>query len=77
MRVRRTPEQADMLRARMLHEGYPLADLSRKDNDYVWVSLTQRRRWRQLQQVTGLSDGQLDAQVKAISAQHFALTGRK
>ena len=75
--MRRTPIEADQLRARMIREGYPLGDLTTKENNRMWVTLTQRRRWPQLQQVTGMTDAQLQARVKQISADHFALTGRK
>ena len=75
--MRRTPIEADQLRARMIREGYPLGDLTTKENNRMWVTLTQRRRWPQLQQMTGMTDAQLQARVKQISADHFALTGRK
>ncbi len=71
-RVRRTPEEADRLRARMIREGYPLADLARKENDYFWQTLTQRRRWEQLQALTGMSDEALRARVKEMRRQYQA-----
>ena len=67
----------DALRARMIREGYPLAGLSRKDNDRVWVSLSQKRRWPQLQGLTGMSDADLWEQVKAIRRQYQATTGKR
>ena len=76
-RHRRSPVEADALRARMIAEGYPLGDLTMRENHRIWVSLTQRRRWQHLQWLTGMSDAALAARVKAISHQHYALTERK
>ena len=61
----------------MIVEGYPLADLTTRENHRLWVSLTQRRRWPYLQRLTGMSDAELAARVKAISHQHYAMTERK
>ncbi|MGZ3611992.1 MAG: hypothetical protein ACXVBU_18215, partial [Ktedonobacteraceae bacterium] len=52
--IRRTPEQLDDLRARMIREGYPLDGVSIQDSNDVWKTLTQRRRWDRLQALTGL-----------------------
>ena len=67
----------DTLRARMIREGYPLGDLPRRDNDRVWQSLTQKRRWPQLAALTGLSEADLWERVKAISKQYQATTGKR
>jgi hypothetical protein len=76
-RVRRSPVEMDRLRARMIQAGYPLAELTRKENDRVWQSLTQRRRWPQLVRLTGMSDTDLWERVKAISQQYRATTGKR
>jgi len=57
---RRTWEQMDTLRARMVREGFPLADLTAAENVRVWRSLTARRRRPELQAVLGMTDGQID-----------------
>jgi hypothetical protein len=61
----------------MIREGYPLADLTPRENNRIWVTLTQKRRWSQLQQLTGMTDADLRMRIKEISRQHFTLTGRK
>jgi len=61
----------------MIREGYPLADLTTRENNRIWVTLTQKRRWPQLQRLTGMTDSDLQVRVKAISRQHYGLTGRK
>jgi hypothetical protein len=75
--VRRSPAEADVLRARMLREGYPLRDLTRKENEWVWISLTQGRRWDHLHQLTGMDRAQFRARLRELSAQHVAATGRR
>lgn len=67
--VRRSPQEADALRARMVREGYPLADLTPKENERLWMSLTQRRRWDKLQALTGLDDLALRQRVRAVTRQ--------
>ena len=61
----------------MVREGYPLAGISTKENNRLWVTLTQERRWEQLQQLTGMSADFLRVRIRQISAQHLAQTGRK
>ncbi|MBA3826413.1 MAG: hypothetical protein H0X24_21240 [Ktedonobacterales bacterium] len=70
--ARRTPPEMDALRARMIHEGYPLAGLTRDDMNRVWVSLTEKRRWPQLQDLTGMTEGALAERVKQIRQQFKA-----
>ena len=76
-RSRRTPAEADDLRARMIREGYPLAGISTKENNRLWVTLTQERRWGHLQRLTGMTAAALRVRIKQINAQHLARTGRK
>jgi hypothetical protein len=61
----------------MIREGYPLADLARKENDYFWQTLTQRRRWDQLRALTGMSDTALRARVKEMRRQYQAVNGKR
>ncbi|MBA3827150.1 MAG: hypothetical protein H0X24_25060 [Ktedonobacterales bacterium] len=70
--ARRTPPEMDALRARMIHEGYPLAGLSRDDMNRVWVSLTEKRRWPHLQALTGMDDAALQERVRVIRQQYKA-----
>ncbi|MBA3825461.1 MAG: hypothetical protein H0X24_16375 [Ktedonobacterales bacterium] len=69
---RRTPVQMDELRAQMIREGYPLAGLSRDDMNRVWVSLTEKRRWPQLQALTGMDAAVLAERVRIIRQQFKA-----
>lgn len=73
---RRTWEEMDALRAQMVREGFPLAELSTAENERVWRSLTQRRRQPQLLVLLGMNAVQLDAALGRLRAQHRALTGR-
>ncbi len=75
--ARRTPIQMDELRARMIREGYPLDGLSRKEMDRVWVSLTQKRRWPELQRLTGMEDAQLIERVRQIRKEYQVATGKR
>ncbi len=75
--VRRTPVQMDELRARMIREGYALAGLSGKEQQRVWVSLTQKRRWPELQRLTGMEDAQLSERIRAIRKEYQAATGKR
>jgi hypothetical protein len=61
----------------MIREGYPLGDLPRRDNDRVWQSLTQKRRWPQLVALTGMRDAALWERVKVISKQYQVQTGKR
>ncbi len=61
----------------MVREGYPLPELTPRENNRLWVTLTQRRRWNELLRLVGMTDGTLQARIKEISRQHLAVTGRK
>jgi hypothetical protein len=63
----------DGFRARMVIEGYPLVDLDRKTNEWVWYSLAKRRRWDQLQALTGLDAAQLEAVLQLLRKQRKAV----
>lgn len=60
---RRTWEEVDTLRARMLQAGGSLPDLTEAENDRVWRSLTSRRRRPQLQALLGMSDGKIEQKL--------------
>ena len=57
----------DQLRARMLHEGYPLPDLDQATNGAIWHSLTAGVRRAELQQLTELSEAEIVARLAAIA----------
>jgi hypothetical protein len=57
---RRTWEEMDALRARMVQAGGPLPDLTDAENERVWRSLTSRRRRPQLAALLGMSYAQID-----------------
>ena len=74
---RRRWEAVDILRARMLQEGYPLADLTPQENRRVWVSLAQRRRRSQLQVILGWDDILIEARVRDVRRQYRQVTGKR
>jgi hypothetical protein len=61
----------------MIREGYPLVDLTSKENAWVWMSLSQHRRAEQLQALTGMDEAQLQARIRVIRQQVKAATGRR
>jgi hypothetical protein len=73
---RRTPEQADVLRAAMLTQGYPLGELSEKENERVFASLVERRRQPQVLTLLHWTPEQYDAAVKQVRRQRQA-TGKQ
>ncbi len=74
-RGRRTPEQMDLLRVQMLTAGYPLAELSEKENERVWGSLIEKRRQAQVLALLSWSPAQYDEALKWVRQQRQA-TGR-
>jgi hypothetical protein len=74
---RRTWEEMDRLRARMVREGFPLPELTATENERVWRSLTGRRRRPQLQALLGISDGQIDQALARMHMARLLLRNRK
>lgn len=72
-RSRRTPEQMDVLRVQMLAEGYPLAELSEKENERVWGSLIEKRRQAQVLALLSWSSAQYDEALKRVRQQRQAI----
>jgi hypothetical protein len=66
---RRSWEEMDALRARMLRHGYPLAELRPAENERVWSSLMQRRRIPQVLALLGWSEGALQQAIQRIRTQ--------
>jgi len=71
---RRTWEEMDALRARMVQAGGPLPDLTDAENERVWRSLTSRRRRPQLQTLLGMSDAQIDQVIAHMRLVRSMLT---
>ena len=75
--ARRTPPEMDALRARMIREGYPLSDLTTRDNARLWKTLTEQRRWSYLQRLTGMTEAELSERVREIRRQYKAATDKR
>ncbi len=74
---RRTWEEMDALRARMVHEGYALADLDDRERERVWRSLAGHTRRHELQALLRMNDGQVEVAVARVRAQRLLATGRR
>lgn len=73
---RRSFEQMDLLRARMLSEGYPLAELSDAENERVFQSLAQKRRQPQVLEQLNWDEGRYEAALRQVRMQRQA-AGKK
>jgi hypothetical protein len=76
-RHRRTWEEMDALRARMVREGFPLAELTGAENWRVWQSLLTRRRRPQLQALLGMTEQQLEAATAQLRLQRQLVKERR
>lgn len=74
---RRTPEEMDALRARLIREGFPLTGLSERENIRIWVTITQKRRYAQMKRLLRVNDAAIDERIVCIRQQVFAATGRR
>ena len=74
---RRTPEEADQLRARMIREGYPLLDLTPRENEQFWWTLVNQRRRPQLLALLGITYDELHAALDRVRRQRQVTTGRR
>jgi hypothetical protein len=61
----------------MVREGFPVAGLTPRENAWVWTSLTQHRRWEQLQRLTGMDDAQLRARIRVLRQQVKGVAGKR
>jgi hypothetical protein len=77
LRQRRSPEEADAVRARMVREGYPLAELSARENERFWWSLVGRRRRPQLLSLLRLTETELERGIERVRRQRRQVTGRR
>ena len=77
MRQRRSPEEADAVRARMVREGYPLAGLSTRENEQFWWSLVGRRRRPQLLSLLRMTEAELEHGIERVRRQRRHVTGRR
>jgi hypothetical protein len=66
---RRSWEEMDALRAKMLLYGYPLAELRSAENERVWSSLVQCRRIPQVLALLGWSEGELQGAIQRVRTQ--------
>lgn len=69
---RRSFEQMDLLRARMLSEGYPLAELSDAENERVFQSLVQKRRQPQVLEQLNWDESRYEAVLRQVRTQRQA-----
>ncbi len=76
-RRRRTPDEVDALRVRMLREGYPVACLTPKENEHVFSSLLQRRRLNRVLALAGLNTMGYQAAVQRARQQRAALSRQR
>jgi hypothetical protein len=76
-RQRRSPEEADALRARMVRAGYPLAELSARENEQFWWSLVGRRRRPQLLSLLRMTETELERGIERVRRQRRQVTGRR
>ena len=74
---RRSPEEADQLRARMILEGYPLPDLTSRENEQFWWSLVGQRRRPHLLALVGMTDDELRTATDRVRRKRQAITGRR
>ena len=77
LRQRRSPEEADALRARMVREGYPLAELSARENEQFWWSLVGRRRRPHLLPLLRMTQTELERGIERVRRQRRQVTGRR
>ena len=71
-RGRRSPEQMDVRRAQMLSQGYPLADLTEKENERVFGSLIEKRRQAQVLDLLGWTADQYETALRGVRRQRQA-----
>jgi hypothetical protein len=76
-RLRRSPEEADALRACMVRAGYPLAELSARENEQFWWSLVGRRRRPQLLSLLRMTETELERGIECVRRQRRQVTGRR
>jgi hypothetical protein len=61
----------------MVREGYPLADLSARENEQFWWSLVGRRRRPQLLSRLRVTEAELERGIDRVRHQRQRLTGRR
>lgn len=66
----------DALKARMIQEGYPLADGTPQGNETLWRSLVRGVRRPQLLRLLRMTPEALDARITEIRAQRGKLGKR-
>jgi hypothetical protein len=66
----------DILRARMVREGYQLAGLTQRERERVWYSLAGKTRRPHLAKLIGIEEALIDGLVAGVRRQRVQLTGR-
>jgi hypothetical protein len=61
----------------MVREGYPLAELSARENEQFWWSLVGRRRRPQLLKILHMTDARLEHGIDRVRHQRQRTTGRR
>ncbi len=74
---RRSWEEMDGLRARMVREGYALDAFDARERERVWRSLAGGTRRAELLQLLGVSERELQALVSRVRVERLQLTGRR
>lgn len=61
----------------MIRDGYPLPDLTPRENEQFWWTLVNQRRRPQLLALLGMSDDELRMALNRVRQQRKATTGRR
>jgi hypothetical protein len=61
----------------MVREGYPLTELSARENEQFWWSLVGRRRRSQLLTLLRMTEAELEQGVERVRRQRRRVTGRR
>ena len=61
----------------MIREGYPLLDLTPRENEQFWWTLVNQRRRPQLLALLQMTDDKLCAALDRVRRQRQATTGRR
>jgi hypothetical protein len=61
----------------MVREGYPVAELTARENEQFWWSLVGHRRRPQLLALLQMSDRELEHAINRVRRQRRAVSGRR
>lgn len=74
---RRTWEEMDALKARMIREGFPLPDHTAAVSERVWRSLAGRIRREQLLALLDMNSEEVERRIREVRRQRLLVRGRK